>query len=161
MEKTLNQLCHVEDDEEEEDTMGFFLKENYNMLDFLNYAETRKILKLLHRQQFDECCSEHLETFYKSEVKFCKNNLSTLFCNETELHGANLGCFLETIYSNIKPEYDLNVFYDDPSLARGMVESYDERLRGRERLRLGKFRHNLESQENAMKTYDWKNKKYK
>ena len=160
MDKTLNQLYDVEDDEDE-DTMGDFLKENYNLSDFLKYGETRKILKLLHRQQFDTQCVELLETFYKSEVNFCKNNLSTLFCNETELPGANLGCFLETIYSNIHPEYDLSVFYDDPSLARNMVESYDERLKNQEISRLRKIRHNLESQGNALKTYDWKNKKYK
>ena len=147
--------------DDDEDTMGNFLKENYNLSDFLNYEETHKILKLLHRQQFDDNISERLETFYKSEVSYYKKNLSTLFYNETELPGANLGCFLETIYSNIKPEYDLNVFYDDPSLARLMVESYDERLKDRDRLRLRNIRYELESHENATKTYDWKNKKYK
>jgi hypothetical protein len=36
--------------DDDEDTMGNFLKENYNLSDFLNYEETHKILKLLHRQ---------------------------------------------------------------------------------------------------------------
>ena len=151
----------LSENEDDEDTMGNFLKENYNLSDFLNYGKTRKILKLLHRQQFDDNISEQLETFYKSEVNYYKKHLSTLFCNETELPCANFGCFLETIYSNIKPEYDLNVFYDDPSLARLMVESYDERLKDRERLRLRNIRYELENHGNATKTYDWKNNKYK
>lgn len=146
---------------DEEDTMGDFLKENYSLLDFLNYGETRKILKLLRRQQFDDNISEQLETFYKSEVNYYKNNLSTLFNNETDFPGANLGCFIETIYSNIKPNYDLSVFYDDPLLAKNMVESYDERLEVREKLRRREIREKLESQGNATKIYDWKNKEYK
>ena len=59
-------------EDDDRDTMGNFLKENYNLSDFLNYGDTHKILKLLHRQQFDDNISERLETFYKSEVNYYK-----------------------------------------------------------------------------------------
>lgn len=148
-----------DEEEEEEDTLVTYLKENFTLQDFLNFEETRFILEQQRRQKFDKDCSPLLEEFYISEVDYWNNSLCPLFINES--NHVNLGCFIETIYSSIKPEYDLTIFYDDPILAKNMVETYETRVKeGEAKLRQDRI-NEIMKQENIMKKYDWKNKKYK
>ena len=152
----------IDNDEEENPemvTLVHFLKEKFTLNDFLNFQETRDILELQRRQKFDMICSPLLEDFYISEVDYWSNSISPLFINEN--NHRNLGCFIETIYSVIKPEYDLTIFYDNPYLARNMVETYEERKKQRDiQLRQERL-DEMMKQGNIMKKYDWGNKKYK
>jgi hypothetical protein len=153
------EINYQDSEEEEEDVLVIFLKENYTLQDYLNFKETREMLEIRRRQKFNDICVPLLEGFYTNEVDYWTNSLSPIFINETNY--VNLGCFIETIYSSIKPEYDLTIFYDDPCLAKNMVETYEERVKeGDDWLRQQRNK-DIMKQENIMKKYDWKNKKYK
>jgi hypothetical protein len=91
------------DGEEEEDTLVTFLKERFTLQDFLNFEETNFILEQQRRQKFDKDCGPLLEEFYIGEVDYWNNSLCPLFINES--NHVNLGCFIETVYSSLKPEY--------------------------------------------------------
>ena len=159
---TENNKNIIIDDEEESSEMNTlvnFLKDNYTLQDFLNFKETRDILELHRRQKFDMNCSPLLEEFYISEVDYWTNSISPLFINEN--NHRNIGCFIETVYSALKPEYDLTIFYDEPSLARSMVETYEERKKKRDAQLRQERLDEMMKQGNIMKKYDWGNKTYK
>lgn len=156
-----NNIAIDEENEENPEmvTLVNFLKDNFTLNDFLNFQETRDILELQRRQKFDMICSPILEEFYISEIDYWNNSMSPLFINEN--NHKNIGCFIETVYSAIKPEYDLNIFYDNPSLARNMVETYEERMKKRDAQLRQERLDEMMKQGNIMKKYDWGNKKYK
>lgn len=153
------QEINSQDSDEEEDNLVIFLKENYTLQDYLNFKETREMLEIQRRQKFNDICAPLLENFYMNEVDYWTNSLSPIFINETNY--VNLGCFIETIYSSIKREYDLTIFYEDPCLAKNMVETYEERVKEGEGWLRQQRKNDIMKQENIMKKYDWKNKKYK
>ncbi len=153
------EYIYSDTDTEEDSDLVTFLKENFTVQDFLNFKDTREILERQHRENFEKNCFPKLESFYKNEVDLWKREQSLLFVNENGYR--NLGCFIESVYSCIEPDYDLTVFYDNPVLAKNMVESYEERIKiGEEELKKKRLEE-IMKEENIMKNYDWKNKKYK
>ena len=73
-----------------------------------------------------------------------------------------MGTFLGTVFSNLKPYYDLEIFYDTPSLASSMVRTHEDRKLEFNNARLDNLRKNYtESSNNANKNFDWTSKSYK
>ena len=152
---------HIKDDntEEEYSEMGIFLKNNFTIEDFLNYKDTREILDRNARWDFEKNLDEILENFYKGEVDYSQHDLSTVF--SLEKNYSKLGYLQAIVYNNIKPKYDLDMFYLQPILAKSMVESYDERMKENGELRLQNLRDEYKKSDNAYKKFNWGSKTYK
>jgi hypothetical protein len=73
-----------------------------------------------------------------------------------------MGTFLGTVFSNLQPQYDLEIFYDTPSLASTMVKTHEERKDKLNLERLENIREKYkDSSNNANKKFDWSTKVYK
>ncbi|MDA9298745.1 hypothetical protein N9P79_00085 [Crocinitomicaceae bacterium] len=152
------------DDEVEEDEEVIrdrqILKECFKLEDFLNYSQTRDILENEFRWGYEKNCEQKLESFWEQQVNLCRNSGATLFDNEVDL--GHMGTFLGTVFSNLKPQYDLEIFYDTPSLASSMVRTHEDRKLELNNARLDNLRKNYtESSNNANKNFDWTSKSYK
>lgn len=154
-----NNVKDENDEENEYSEMGIFLKNNFTIEDFLNYKETRIILDRNARWDFEKKFDEDLEHFYKGEVDYSQHDLSTMFSLEENY--SKLGFLQAIVYQNIKPNYDLDIFYLEPILAKGMVESYDERMKENSELRLQNLRDEYKNSDNAYKKFNWGSKTYK
>ena len=138
---------------------GQYLKENFTLEDFLEFSKTKEILDQNHLWKFERNCEVILEKFYKAEVDFCQGDLSTLFNNETGYE--NRGYFEAVVFNHVKPKYDLELLYDNPSFCNSFIEFHDKKVAENiaERLRLQ--RENYNKTENAGKKFDWSPKTYK
>ena len=102
------------------------LKEFFTIKDFLEFDETRNILRQEFHWEFDRKCLPDLENFYKQEVDHCNYSLATVFDNEIEHE--HIGTFIGMVRKHIKPVYDLSIFYDSPSLASGMISAFERKI---------------------------------
>jgi hypothetical protein len=158
----LKEYAYESEGEEDEETIRDrqILKECFKLEDFLNYHQTREILENEFRWEYEKKCEPVLEDFWEKQVNMCRNSGATLFDNEVDL--GHVGTFLGTVFSHLKPQYNLEIFYDTPSLASAMVNTHEDRkhLLGKERLQ--DIRENyVESSNNANKKFDWSTKTYK
>ena len=96
------------DEEEEYSEMGVYLKENYDLQDFLNYTKTRDILNKNSRWVYENKMDDIIAAFYKGEVDFNKADNSTLFANEQNYK--RLGIFQAMVYTCLEPKYDLEIY---------------------------------------------------
>jgi len=131
------------------------LKEKFTLDDFLDYEETYKILHQNFIWEYERNCEPVLEHFYKYETGYCNSSVATAFANECEEE--HLGDFLGIVFRNIKPTYDLNIFYDNPSLAKSMVITYNDRIEKKKEDHIEAIR----ASAGPVKTYDWSTKTYK
>tara|TARA_Y100000996_G_C22515843_1_gene640362 strand:- start:300 stop:779 length:480 start_codon:yes stop_codon:yes gene_type:complete len=150
---------NISDSEDEYSEMGVFLKDNCRLSDFLNYPYTYNILERNRRWDFEEKLCENIEEFYRSEIAKCKCDNSTLFANEWG--SDNYGLLQDIIYKCIKPVYDLEIFYQNPILAREMINSYEERIQAQNKNRMVELRNNYLENGNPDKEFNWKTKAYK
>ena len=150
------------DEEEEYSEMGVYLKENYDLQDFLNYTKTRDILNKNSRWVYENKMDDIIAAFYKGEIDFNKADNSTLFANEQNYK--RLGIFQAMIYTCLEPKYDLEIFYLNPIFAKDMVESMDERILESKRARISNIRNNYlqnkDTKENKV-NFNWSTKTYK
>jgi hypothetical protein len=147
-----------EDDKNLEERIDY-LKSNYTLDDFLKYDKTRDVLEQNYIWDFDKECDSIINNFYKSEVDFCKADLSTLFNNESNYdHIANLRSI---IFRHVKPKYNLDNVYYDEVLCRSFITYHEEHVNDDEEKRLRIQRENYKKMSNAGKTFDWGTKTYK
>ena len=152
-----NELINEDDNEYPE--MGEYLKDNFVLEDFLKFNKTNEILERNNRWEYENKMDDVIERFYKGEVDYNKTDISSLFANE--INYKNLGIFQAMLYKNLKPKYDLEIFYLNPEYAKEMVESLEERLKEEENNRLQSIRNNYLSQNNSNNEFNWVNKTYK
>jgi len=165
MTDTMNNLkdyTYADEDEYDEETIRDrqILKECFKLEDFLTFHQTRDILENEFRWNYEKKCESLLETFWKKQVDICRNRDSTLFDNEVNY--SHMGTFLGTVFSNLQPQYDLEIFYDTPSMASTMVKTHEERKDKLNLERLENIREKYkDSSNNANKKFDWSTKVYK
>ncbi len=148
-----------ENENEEYCETGRYLKNTFSLHDFLEYGKTREILERNRRWQYEKKLEKDIEFFYKGEIDYNKTDLSSMFANEDNYK--NLGFFQYLVYSQLKPKYDLEIFYLNPEYAREMVESIEERAIEKEKQRLNNIRNNYLKLDNSKKSFNWKTKTYK
>jgi hypothetical protein len=151
-----------EDAEEDEETIRErqILKECFKMEDFLEFPDTREIMEQEFRWKFEKELEPKLEAFWEKQVDMCRNQGSTLFDNEIDF--SHVGDFIGTVFNYLKTNYDLEIFYDNPSLAKNMVNTYNARKQEQSNQRMVEIRENYKkSSENANKKFDWTTKSYK
>jgi hypothetical protein len=146
------------DDEEPKDN-AMELIESFSLDDFLKFPETREILLQEHKDEFETKLEPPIHNFFRQEVSFCQQSYSTLFANERDCE--HIGIFKAIVFNNIIPNHDLDIFIDNPRLAKSMVNTYNERCAREEEDRLEKIKEGYACNETATKTYDWATKTYK
>ena len=157
--KEMKEQVEYEENEEDYSEMGHYLKNNFNLDDFLNFSKTREILERNNRWEIEKDLDDKITDFYKGEIDYNKADNASMFANE--LNYKNLGIFQSLVYSNLKPKYDLEIFYDNPEYAKEMVESLDDRILEKQQERLKNIRNNYLQTDNANKKFNCKSKTYK
>jgi len=145
--------------DEEPENKVLEIIESFSLDDFLKFQETREILLNQHRFEFETRLEPGIHNFFQKEVSFCQQSYSTLFANERDCE--HIGIFKAIVFNNIEPNHDLDIFTDNPRLAKSMVNTYKERCAREEEERLKKIKEGYASNETATKTYDWTTKSYK
>ena len=157
--KEVNEVIEYNEEDEEYSEMGNYLKDNFDLDDFLNFDKTREILERNCRWEVEKDLDSIITNFYKGEIDYNKADNASMFANE--LNYKNLGIFQVLVYSNLKPKYNLEIFYLHPEYAREMVESLDDRLLEKQHERLENIRNNYLMTNNANKEFNWSTKTYK
>jgi hypothetical protein len=135
------------------------LLESFSLDDFMKFPDTREILIEEHKYEFETKLEPSIHNFFQKEVSFCQQSYSTAFANERNLE--HIGIFKAIVFNNIKPDYDLGIFSNNPRLATTMINTYKERCAREEEERLKKIKESFASNETMQKTYDWTTKSYK
>ena len=66
------------------------------------------------------------------------------------------------MFKYIEPEYDLEIFYQNPSLAKSLLEKMENIKEEKALLHKEKIQQNYEENSNTQgKTFDWSGKTYK
>ena len=103
------------------------LKDNFDLEDFLEFKPTRETLYREAQWEFQDKFEPKLEKFYKDEIVYCQNSESTLFDHEVD--NEHLYDFFNLVKRNLETKFDLNVFYNNPWLAKSMLDTYERRMR--------------------------------
>lgn len=101
-----------------------YLRENLTEEDFLNYKPTRDLLYENFNETLERGLLEKVEIFYQSERRDMVNCLSNMFYYDQ--HGSFISELNGIIYSHIKQEYDLELIYENPHIARPLINNYDD-----------------------------------
>ena len=97
------------------------LKEEYDLDDYLNYKETRDILTFEHYNRYVKKVGEKIEKYVS---KYIMDNMCDGYLDKG---GDKLvGYIMNMVYERIEKEYDLNIFYNCPELATGLVMKRDK-----------------------------------
>ena len=100
---------------------GEYLEDLFKLSDFLLEPTTRAILENNHNKLFETHVEPNIKKLYQS-TKF------KIAENTRLLHRDNRGMFLtdllQIIYSHINKKYDLEIFYNNPELAKHLVVKY-------------------------------------
>jgi|TARA_B110000211_G_scaffold9764_1_gene10308 hypothetical protein len=92
---------------------------NLDMQDFLNCDETRKILQEENYQYFEENIKFALMRLF---TRYAKNyNCDLFLCNDPDGE-KNSDLFSEIVNNSLSDKNDLEVFYDNPHLAKKLLE---------------------------------------
>jgi len=92
---------------------------NLNMQDFLNCDETRKILQEENYQYFEENIKSALMRLF---TRYAKNYNCDLFLYNDPDGEKNNDLFSEIVNNSLSEKNDLTVFYDNPHLAKKLLE---------------------------------------
>ena len=110
-----------EDDVLKEET---YLRENLTEDDFLNYEPTRDLLYEKFMETLERGLLKNVEIFYEAERKEMVNCISNMFYYDQ--HGSFISELNGIIYSHIKQEYNLELIYENPYIARPLIKNYDD-----------------------------------
>ena len=110
-----------EDDVLKEET---YLRENLTEDDFLNYEPTRDLLYENFMETLERGLLKNVEIFYEAERKEMVNCISNMFYYDQ--HGSFISELNGIIYFHIKQEYNLELIYDNPHIARPLIKNYDD-----------------------------------
>ena len=72
-----------------------------------------------------------------------------------------MGIFQAIVFNYVKPKYDVEVLYDNPSLCRSFIEHHGDKSAEEEKERLEEQRENYKKTSNAGKIFNWSSKSYK
>ena len=110
----------MESDSEVEEyiTKEDYLK-NLDLQDFLNCSETKEILETEAYNKFERGLKHSLMYLFSNVAK---SYSSDVFLKNDYLGDKNKDIFSELVYNSITPNYNLQIFYDDPDLAKQLLK---------------------------------------
>ena len=132
-----------------------FMSSNFTLEDFLAFDKTRDFLTQNYLWQFEKTCGVVLDKFYENEVNYCRQDMSTLFKNET--NHINIGLFKSIVFKYVEPIYDHDMIYCDASLCRSFVEQHEEQARKKKYERRMLLNNNKDGP--IAKKFDWGDKR--
>lgn len=97
---------------------GEKLKMVYKLSDFLNNPQTKQILEEEWMEQFRKEIEEPIVKIIESEQNEQENKGTLLF--RKDRGGQFLGDLMNELFYHIKPKYDLEIFYNNPELAKNI-----------------------------------------
>ena len=92
---------------------------NLDIQDFLNCDETRKILQEENYQYFEEYIKPALMRLFK---RYAKNYNSDIFLYNDHEGEKNCDIFSEIVNNSMSEKNDLTIFYNNPHLAKKLLE---------------------------------------
>jgi len=95
------------------------LKKNVNFDDFFNFKQTKDIMLMDHRQQYNWTAGCQISDFYEYEHNFTSKKYSTLF--RFDKNGLQGGGLASIVYKHIKKDYTMDIFHETPYLADSLV----------------------------------------
>ena len=119
-----NQYSSGEESDEEtenkrEEEYVEYLKKTFSLEDFMECPKTRAIIKNDHEQRFLDSVGKEASDFYETERNIYQPKMATLFKMDTD--GTRGGAVSSILYKHIKKDYDMKIFYDDPTLAQSLI----------------------------------------
>jgi|SaaInlStandDraft_1057018.scaffolds.fasta_scaffold105528_2 hypothetical protein len=146
--------------EEEPDDIVQQLKDNFTLEDFLSCDKTRKILEQDWYNEFTYKIENQIEEFYENERGYFREDISTLFYYDT--CGSFVSHLTSLLFKHIEPKYDLEIFYENPCLAKPLIEKMENIKEEKALLHKAKLKKNYEENANNQgKTFNWSAKTYK
>lgn len=127
-----------------------YLRENLTEEDFLNYEPTRDLLHRNFMEKLERGLLKNVEIFYNAERKDMVNSISNMFYYDQQ--GSFISELSSIIYSHIKPEYDLELIYDNPHIARPLIKNYDDIMNRDNKKEIPKI---LIKKEDIKPDFDW------
>jgi hypothetical protein len=97
---------------------GEKLKMVYKLADFLNNPQTKQILEEEWMEKFRKEIEEPLTKIIENEKKEQENKGTLLF--RKDRGGQFTGEVMNELFYHIKPKYDLEIFYNNPDLAKNL-----------------------------------------
>lgn len=92
---------------------------NLDLQDFLNCSETKEILDTEAYNKFERGLKYSLMHLF---TNVAKSYSSDIFLKNDYLGDKNKDIFSELVYNSITPNYNLQIFYDDPDLAKQLLK---------------------------------------
>jgi hypothetical protein len=127
--------------------------EKYNINDYLECPETKQLLETEFYLKFETELSEKLKGLYEN---FCfDKNLESSNIMSKDYDGIKNNTFFSLIYKVIEKQYDLNIFYNEPSLAFPMIASKKKNIDNTEQI--------IENRKNSKtinNKFDWNKKEF-
>lgn len=99
------------------------LKEKFTELDFLECDKTRVVLEEEHMSSFELDCVPNIIDLYK----YYRENMQGLCATPLyyDVHDEFTSHLKAIVYKNIVKKYDLNIFYDNPNLAKPLIAKFN------------------------------------
>ena len=146
--------------EKEKVDMEKFVRENFTLDDFLNCEITKKILLENWRNTFTYKIEQEIESFYEHERSYLRDDLSTLYYYDTT--GSFVGHLTAIMFEYTEPEYDLDIFYENPALAKPLIEKMENDKFKKHEKHKQQIKENYEENSTSQgKTFNWAVKTYK
>ena len=98
--------------------LGEKLKMVYKLSDFLNNPQTKQILEEEWNEKFRKEIEEPICEIFENEKQEQENKGTLLF--RKDRGGQFVGDLMNELFYHIKPKYDLEIFYNNPDLAKNL-----------------------------------------
>jgi hypothetical protein len=104
---------------------GEYLEDLFKLSDFLLEPTTRVILEENHNQLFEEHIEPNIKKLYETTKEEIGENTRLLHRDNRRLFLTDL---IKIVYNNVNKKYDLEIFYNNPELARHLVAKYKNNI---------------------------------
>jgi len=127
---------------------------NYTLQDYLDCPETKQLLETEFYLKFESELSDKIKGIYEN---FCfSKNLESSNIMSKDLDGTKNNIFFNLIYKEIEKQYDLDIFYNEPTLAFPMINSKKKN----NLTNLEEINENRKQSKNLNKKFDWNKKEF-
>jgi len=154
-------MTDIQTDSESDNEEVILLKERFTLDDFLMCPETRQILEEERYQKLGDTLYHDIEEFYEAICQECGGGVASALYYDQE--GSRFfGDLMGLVYQYLVPEYDLQIFYDHPNLAKPLSEGYEELLKKKAADRLRRQREAYqETNSHQGMEFNWASRTYK
>jgi len=115
-----NEISLEEEDELIRKSKFQKIKKQFSLFHFLNFEPTKKLIENDYIQKYLDTAGKEISNFYTDLHYYNQLEYSTIFrFDNNKIAAAELSSI---VFNNIKKEYNLDIFEDNPSLANSLIE---------------------------------------